>query len=167
MKRVLFSLTLLAFALLPTAVYAQSAPVLGSFAFTLSGYTVQGQLSNAIINPDNSVSLTMNLDDNLQTSMGAIPISGNGQWYGTVNGTNISGSIQNVAGSLQVCYFLFFCGYANYSGYGIWIGTLSGNQGSGTFQGYITFTSSSIPEITLNQAYPISGNWNSAFHSTD
>jgi len=167
MKRFLFFLALLGFALLPTAAYAQSIPVLGSFTFTLSGYTVQGQLSNAIINSRSSVSMTMNLDDDLQTSIGSIPISGNGQWYGTVNGTNVSGSIQNVAGSLLACYYLFFCGTANYSGYGTWSGTLSGNQGSGTFQGYITFTSSSIPEITLNQPYPISGNWNSAFQSTN
>jgi len=164
MKRILFCVALL-LAFAPTAAYGQYAPI-GSFAFTLQGYTVQGQLSNALIQADNTVSMTMNVDDNLQTPIGSIPINGNGEWYGTVNGTQISGSIQNVSGSIEACYFIFFCGYANYVGDGTWSGTLSGNQGTGTFQGSITFTSSSLPQIPLNQPIPISGNWNSEFQSS-
>lgn len=163
MKRIIIYLALL-LALVPSAVFAQSAN--GSFAFTLSGYTVQGQLSNPVIQAGNSVSMTMTLSDYLQTSIGSIPITGNGEWYGTVNGGTVSGTIQNVSGTVQACYFIFFCGQANYIGQGTWTGTISGSQGSGTFQGTITFTSSSIPQIQLNQPTPISGSWNSSFQST-
>ena len=165
MKRVLFILALL-LGLLPGIVYAQSGPATGSFAFTLQGYNVQGQLYNSLIQADNSVSMTMTLYDTLQTSIGPIPLNGNGEWYGTVNGTNMSGSINGVSGSVQVCYFIFFCGSANYVGSGTWQGTLSGNEGAGAFQGSITFTSSSIPDIQLNQPLPISGDWNSAFQAS-
>jgi len=165
MKRILFCLGLL-LTFLPAAVYAQSQPTIGSFAFTLQGYTVQGQLSNAVIHSDNSVSMTMSVDDSLQTPIGAVPINGNGDWTGMVNGTAVSGTIQNVSGSIQVCYFLFFCGTANYAGNGTWTGTLSADNGSGTFTGFITFTSSSISQIQLNQPIPISGNWSSNFQSS-
>jgi hypothetical protein len=147
-------------------VSAQSVQGNGAFAFSLESYTVQGQLSNAVIQADNTVSMTMSINDNLQTSIGAIPITGNGEWYGTVNGATVSGTIENVSGSVQVCYFIFFCGSANYVGNGTWTGTLSGNQGAGTFNGYITFTSSSIPQITLNQPTPVAGTWSSNFQSS-
>jgi hypothetical protein len=162
MKRILICLGLL-LTFFPAAVYAQSQPTIGSFVFTLQGYTVQGQLSNAVIRADNSVSMTMSVDDSLQTPIGAVPINGNGEWIGTVNSTTVSGTIENVSGSIQVCYFLFFCGTANYVGNGAWTGTLSADNGSGTFTGSITFTSSSISQIQLNQPVPISGNWSSIF----
>ena len=162
MKRILLFLALL-LTLVPAAVSAQSVQGNGSFSLTLQGYTLQGQLTNPIIHSDESVSMTMSLEDNLQTSIGAVPITGNGQWSGTVNGTTVAGIIQDVSGSIEACYFIFFCGYANYVGSGTWTGTLSTNQGSGTFDGFITFTSSSIPQITLNQPIPISGNWASNF----
>jgi len=166
MKAIIFCLALL-LACLPVTVYAQSVPSTGSFAFTLQGYTVQGQLSNAIINTDNGVTMTMSIEDSLQTSIGAIPVSGTGYWSGAANGTSLSGTIQNVSGSIQVCYFLFFCGSANYVGEGTWTGALSAGQGAGTFSGSITFTSSSISQIPLNQPIPISGNWNSNFQTSN
>ena len=165
MRKVFFCLALL-LAFFPAVVQAQSAPMAGSFAFALQGYTVQGQLSNAVIHTDNTVSMSMTLDDNLQTSMGAVPISANGEWDGTVSGSMMSGSIQGVSGSIQACYLIFFCGYADFVGNGIWTGTLSAGQGSGTFSGNITFTSSSFSQIQLNQPIPVSGNWNSAFQSS-
>jgi hypothetical protein len=165
MKRIHFCLALL-LTLTPAVAYAQSEPTLGSFAFTLQGYTVQGQLSNAVIRPDNSVSMTMSVDDSLQTPVGAVPISGNGEWYGTVNGTEMSGTIENVSGSIQVCYFFFFCGYANYVGNGTWTGTLSADHGAGTFSGLITFTTSSFSQVPLNRPIPVSGNWSSTFQAS-
>ena len=165
MKRILFCLALL-LVFAPVTVYAQSSQTGGSFAFTLQGYTVQGQLSNAVIHPDNSVSLTMTLDDRLETSIGAIPINGNGEWSGTVNGTALSGTIRNVSGSIQACYLIFFCGYANFVGSGTWTGTLSSGLGTGTFSGFITFTSSSFSQVPLNRPIPVSGNWSSVFQSS-
>ena len=165
MRRIFFCLALL-LAFFPAVVQAQSAPMVGSFAFALLGYTVQGQLSNAVINTDNTVSMSMALDDNLQTSMGAVPINASGEWDGAVNGTMMSGTIRGVSGSIQVCYLFFFCGYADFVGNGIWTGTLSSGQGSGTFSGNITFTSSSFSQVQLNQPIAVSGNWTSAFQSS-
>jgi hypothetical protein len=152
----------LVLAILP-ALQAQSGSGAGSFSFTLNGYTVQGQLSNTIIHPDNSVTLTMSVQDTMQTPAGNVPISGSGEWYGTANVTSLSGTIQNVIGTARICILFFFCGNANYVGQGTWQGTLSGAQGSGTFQGTITFTSSPVPQIPVNQPIPISGTWSSNF----
>jgi hypothetical protein len=164
MKQVFYPVTLMImFLVLPTALYAQSGTGTGSFTFTLNGYTVQGQLSNAIIHNDNNVTLTMSVSGNIQTSIVGVPISGSGEWYGTANATSLSGTIQNVHGNARVCMLFFFCGNANYTGEGTWVGTLSGSQGAGTFQGTITFTSSPVPQIPVNQPIPISGTWSSNF----
>ena len=166
MKRILylvtFALVLLAFPVL----HAQSGGGTGSFSFTLNDYTVQGQLVNAVIRSDNSVTLNMNINGNLQTSVGSIPITGNGQWYGKANTTILSGTIQNVQGAVTICMLIFFCGNANYVGQGTWNGNLSGQQGTGTFQGTITFTSSPVSQIPVNQPISVSGTWNSNFQST-
>jgi len=145
------------------ALTAQSGAGNGLFSFTLSGYTVQGQLVNAIIHPDKSVTLNMNVNDKLQTSIGPVPITGNGEWYGQANATLLSGTIQHVTGTARICMFYFFCGYANYVGQGTWNGNLSGQEGTGTFQGTITFTSSPFPQIPVNQPIPISGIWTATF----
>lgn len=164
MKRIVI---LLAFVLVLTifpALQAQSDGGTGSFAFTLSGYTVQGQLVNAIIHPDNSVTLRMTVHDTMRTSAGNVPISGRGEWYGIANVTSLSGTIQNVQGTARVCIlFFFFCGDANYIGQGTWEGTFSNAQGTGTFQGTITFTSSPVPQIPVNRPIPVSGTWSSNF----
>jgi hypothetical protein len=164
MKRIFYWLTLVLVLLgLPAALYAQSGTGDGSFAFTLNGYTVQGKLLNAIIRPDNSVRLDMNVLDTIRTTVMDVPISGSGEWYGTVNVTALSGTINDVHGSAQVCIFFIFCSNADYIGQGTWTGTLSGSQGTGTFQGTITFTSSPVPQILVNQPIPVSGTWNSNF----
>ena len=135
----------------------------GSFAFALNGYTVQGHLVNSTIRPDNNVTLRMIVDDTISTSVGNIPISGGGDWYGVANVTSLSGTIQNVQGTARVCILFFFCADANYVGQGTWKGTLSDAQGTGTFQGTITFTNSPVPQIPVNRPIPISGTWNSNF----
>ena len=164
MKRIVylvaFVLVLLAFPML----HAQSGA--GSFSFTLNGYTVQGQLINAIIHPDNSVALTMNINGNLQTPVGSVPITGSGEWTGKADGTLLSGTIQNVQGTVRICLPLSSCGNANYVGQGTWNGNLSGQQGTGKFQGTITFTSSPVPQVPVNQPTPVSGTWSSNFQLT-
>jgi hypothetical protein len=164
MKQVLCWITLmLVLFVLPTALYAQAGTGMGSFTFTLSNYAVQGQLGNAVIRNDNSVTLTMTVSSDIQTSVARVPISGSGEWYGRANATSLSGTIQNVNGNARICMLYFFCSDANYIGQGTWTGTLSGSQGTGTFQGTITFTSSPIPQIPVNQPIPISGTWSSNF----
>jgi hypothetical protein len=134
----------------------------GTFALDLTGYSLNGNLQNAILNT-NSVSMNMVLNANLQTSIGQIPITASGLWVGTVNGTSLSGSIQDVSGTVYACYFFWFCGTATFIGQGEWSGTLSSTQGTGVFDGTITFTSSDIPQIQLNQPAPISGTWTADF----
>lgn len=166
MKRTMILLmVVLVFCPLP-ALYAQSGSGNGLFSFTLSGYTVQGQLVNAIIHRDNSVTLNMNVNDKLRTSVGSVPMTGNGDWYGRVNGTVLSGTIQHVAGRLNICVFIFFCGDADYVGQGAWNGNLSGQDATGTFQGTITFTSSPFSQIPVNQPIALSGVWSATFQQS-
>ena len=133
----------------------------GAFVLNLTGYSLNGNLQNAIINT-NSVSMNMILNDNIQISISQVPITANGVWVGTLNGTNLSGSIQNVSGTVNVC-FLFWCGQASFIGQGEWSGTLNSTQGSGAFEGTVTFTSSDISQIHVNQPAPITGTWNANF----
>lgn len=161
MKRFLGTVTVMFVLLALPTIEAQSST--GSFVFTLGGYTIRGGLADAFISQSNSVSMTMNLRDTMQTSVGNIPIGGSGSWRGFLNGTTLNGTIDNVQGSAKICIFFFFCGDANYIGQGTWTGTLSGTQGSGSFQGTITFTSSPVSQIPVNQPIPISGTWNSNF----
>ncbi len=164
MKKVLSCLALLL--ILTTLPLLQAQPVAESFSFTLKGYTVKGQLVNATIHADKAVTLSMVVDDTLQTFVGGVPINGTGDWEGTVNGTVLAGTIANVSGTLRACIF-FFCGQADYVGNGTWTGTLTDSQGSGTFQGVITFTNSSFPQIPINRPIPVSGPWNSSFQNSN
>jgi len=162
MKQTLFLIGLIVILFSFPALNAQSSQA-GSFAFSLNGYTVQGSLLDATVHSDNSVGLTMNLQDTIRTSVTNVPINGIGEWHGTLQANQLSGTIDNVHGTAQICFFLFFCSNAEYVGEGTWTGTLSGNQGSGTFQGTIMFTSSPVSQIPVNQPIPISGNWNASF----
>ena len=58
------------------SVQAQSGTPSGSFTFTLKGYTLKGELTNAVINPDKSVNMTMSIEASLSTPLGAIPVRG-------------------------------------------------------------------------------------------
>lgn len=156
----------LMFALILTTLPALQAQVgAGTFSFTLQSYTVQGQLANAVLHHNHIVTMRMVVNDRIQTSIGGVPITGYGDWYGALNSTALSGKIENVTGTVQACV-LFLCGQATYVGNGTWVGTLSGTQGSGTFQGVIRFTNSSLPQIPVNQPFPISGTWSSTFQNS-
>lgn len=133
----------------------------GTLTLNLSGYALDGNLQNAIIQT-NSVSMNMVVNTEMQISISQVPITANGVWVGTLNGTNLSGLIQNVSGTVKVC-FLFWCGQALFVGQGEWSGTLNSTQGSGAFEGTVTFTSSSISQIHVNQPAPITGTWNADF----
>ena len=136
----------------------------GTFALDLTGYSLNGNLQNAIVNV-NSVSMNMILNGNLQTSIGQVPITATGLRVGTVNGTNLSGSIQDVSGTVYAC-FLFWCGQATFIGQGEWSGTLTSTQGTGVFDGTITFTRSDFCQIQLNEPAPITGTWTAEFQLT-
>jgi hypothetical protein len=167
MKRILCCLLLLqTLALFSSAsAQAQSGTPPGTFAFTLKGYTVQGQLTNAVIHPDKSVNMTMNIQSSLSSPIGAVPVSGSGEWYGVVNGSVVSGTIANVRGALGPCAISILCGRSAYVGNGTWTGTLSGTQGTGTFQATITFTNSTLATIPANSPMSVSGTWSSQFQN--
>jgi hypothetical protein len=165
MKRIVFALMLML--IMTTLPVLEAQLGTGTFTFTLEGYTVQGQLANAMIHRGNIVTASMVVDDTLQTSMGGVPITGTGDWNGTVNGATLSGTVANVSGTVRACIFLFFCGQADYVGNGTWTGTITGSQGSGTFRGTITFTRSSFSQIPINHPIPISGSWDSSFQTSN
>ena len=137
----------------------------GSLVLTLEGYKVEGQLLSATVYPDANVSLIMSVDDVLQTPFGPASITGGGEWFGAVNGTDLSGLIENVTGAIRVCTPA--CGDMNYTGYGVWTGAFSpqGLEAKGTFQGSIIFTSSPVPQVPLDRPIPVNGTWTlSEFH---
>jgi len=136
----------------------------GTFALDLTGYSLNGNLQNAIIKTT-SVSMNMTLNGNIQTSIDQIPITASGVWVGTRNGSRLSGLIQGVSGTVHAC-FLFWCGKATFIGQGEWSGTLTSTQGTGAFDGTITFTSSDFNQIHLDQPAPITGTWTADFQLT-
>ena len=150
--------------LLPLAVFTLVMGTGGSVQFSLQGYgTIPGQLQNTIIEPNNTISMTMLVNDQIQTSNGPIQLTSTAIWNGVRNGSILSGQIQGLTGKVQACVPI--CLNANFTGLGNWNGQLneSSSQGTGTFTGTITFVTSSIPQITVGQTYPISGTWNANF----
>ncbi len=144
---------------------AFASPGQGSFSMTISNTTLNGDLENTVIKAD-SVSMSMSLNGNLQTSIGQVPITASGIWVGSRNGTGLTGTIQDVTGTVHMC-FLFWCGQASFVGQGVWNGNLATTtNGAGNFDGSITFTSSDFSQIQLNQPAPVSGTWNADFQLT-
>jgi hypothetical protein len=134
----------------------------GTLQLTFQGYgTVPGELQNTIIYPNNSVSMIMNINDQMQTSYGPVQITSSGTWIGLRNGSTLSGQIQDVVGKAQICIFL--CGGADFVGQSHWVGLLNGTRGTGTFEGTMTFTSSPVPQIPTGQPFPMSGTWSADF----
>lgn len=131
----------------------------GTLQLSFGGYgVVQGQLQNAIIYPNNTIFMTMNVNDRIQASQGAIPITATGLWNGVSNGAEVSGSIQNVVGKVHGCVFLW-CGDANFVGQGQFTGSLNASHANGTFNGTITFTNPPVQD----QQMSMSGSWSADF----
>jgi hypothetical protein len=150
-----------------TAIFEYARPAYatqdqGSLQLILQGYgSVNGQLLGAAIHPDNSITMAMNVNNQMQTSYGSFPVTANGVWTGFSNGTWVSGSIQNVTGKVQI-----FFSNANFVGSGKWSGSLNGTFAAGTFGGTITFTNSPYTQqIPQNQAIPTTGTWNATLSS--
>jgi hypothetical protein len=134
----------------------------GSVQITIQGFgIVHGQLENVTIAPNNSVSMMMVLNDQIQTSYGPAQITGAGRWDGVKNGVALSGQIHSVVGNVQACSLL--CLSAHFVGQGNWNGSLNSSHGTGALSGTITFTDSPVPQIPVGQPIPVSGTWNSDF----
>ena len=135
----------------------------GALQLSVSGYgDVQGVLQDATIYPNGTVSMLMSVNDQMQTSYGAVPITATGLWNGASNGSEVSGSIQNVVGNAHICV-VFLCGDANFIGQGEFTGSLNASHATGVFQGTITFTNSPVSQIPVGQPMPMSGSWSADF----
>jgi len=138
----------------------------GSVVVQIQGYgTVHGQLQNALIQSNNSVTMLMVVNDQLQTSQGTYPLNATGSWNGALNNSTLSGTINNVQGKIHVCV-IFSCNDVDFSGQGTWTGQLqTTSSGSGNYTGTITITNSPYPQIQQGQKIPIYGSWTSSFAS--
>jgi len=134
----------------------------GSFQLLVRGYEVDGQLGNAVVQKNGSISMTMTVNDDVQTPIGPASMTVSGRWDGALNGSTLSGSIHDVVGKVEI-RFLFWSFHADFVGEGIWNGSLDGVHATGTFNGTVTFTSSELPQIPVNQPQPLSGTWNADF----
>ena len=136
-----------------------AAQNVGSLQLNLGNQQISGQLTNLNI-VNGTVSMTMTLNSQIQTQVGPIPMTATGVWIGSVNGTTVTGTIQDVTGNVEACV-LFMCGSSDFIGQGQWTGTLNNSSNaSGAFTATITFTSSSFSQVPLNKPEPVSGTWN-------
>jgi len=136
----------------------------GSILLQIQGYgTLHGQLQNAIIQANNSVAMTMTVNDQIQTSQGSYPVQATGTWHGVRAGSALAGTIQDIAGKIHVCIILS-CSDAEFVGQGSWTGLLDGSSnGNGNFTATITFTESPYPQIPQGQSIPTYGSWAASF----
>ncbi|HXY82103.1 MAG TPA: hypothetical protein VEH56_00170, partial [Candidatus Saccharimonadales bacterium] len=72
----------------------------GVLQLNLGNQLVTGQLTNVNVGTDGSVSMTMALNTQIQTQYGPIPMTATGIWIGSINGTNVTGTIQEVTGTV-------------------------------------------------------------------
>jgi hypothetical protein len=136
----------------------------GVFTFTVYGYTVTGDLTDASVTHGGIVQMLMTMDQTIPITNGTVHITGNGAWSGMTDFQTLNGEISNVQGSVQACVLLA-CQNAAFTGNGTWVGTMTwskatGSQGSGTFQGALTFSG---PQVNQTGPVPVSGNWTSSF----
>jgi len=157
-------LALIIVASLSSIVVVSSDPQNGTFTFSVEGYTVTGDLTDAAIGHGGSVQMLMSIDQMITTSYGTVHITGNGAWSGETDFQTFNGVIGNVAGTVQACA-IFACQNADFNGNGTWTGTMiwsstAGSQGSGTFEGTLLFTGG---QINGTASVPVSGNWTATF----
>jgi hypothetical protein len=130
----------------------------GSITMQSQDYgTFQGQLQNATILSNGTVTMLMIVNDQIQTPIGTFPVQATAKLYGIQNANSVSGVFQDFTGSV---------GDAKFTGQANWAGTLtSSTNGGGAFSGTIIVTSSPYPQLPAGRSYPISGSWASSFAS--
>jgi hypothetical protein len=158
-KHVLF-LALLTLFVTGAVVGGFAASGQGTVQISLHGYgNIPGQLTNVVLQPGGSVSMIMTINNNMQTSLGSFPVTATAGWTGALTGSTLSGTIQNLAGKVQICVF-GGCSTANFVGKGNWTGSIVNSAANGTFSGTITFTNTPFQQqLPANVAIPISGTW--------
>jgi hypothetical protein len=135
----------------------------GTVLLQVAGYgSVRGQLENATILANNAVTMIMTVNDQIQTPQGAFPIEATGRWSGILNGSVLSGTINDVTGKVQICVLV--CSDADFVGQGNWSGMLNASMNAdGNFTAAIEFTNSPYPQIPDNQPVPTDGSWQASF----
>lgn len=164
MRLQIIILTIISVILVQISLTAVARPGTGSVIIQIQGYgTVHGQLQNALIQPNNSLKMSMVVDDQLQTPQGSFFLQATGDWDGVLNNSTLSGTIHDVQGKIHVCV-IFSCNDVDFNGHGTWTGQLqTSSVGSGNFTGTITVTNSPYPQIPQGQTIPISGSWTADF----
>ncbi len=164
MRLQIIILTIISVILVQISLTAVAGPGTGSVIVQIQGYgTVHGQLQNALIQPNNSVRMSMVVDDQLQTPQGSFSLQATGDWDGALDNSMLSGTIHDVQGKIHVC-IIFSCNDVDFNGRGTWTGQLqTSSVGSGNFTGTITVTNSPYPQIPQGQIIPISGSWTADF----
>lgn len=156
----ILALTILLIILVCVAPTAAAESGTGSVIVQIQGYgTVHGQLQNALIQSNNNVTMSMVVNDQLQTTQGTFPLQATGDWKGSLNNSTLSGTIDNIQGKIHVCVILS-CNDVDFNGRGTWTGQLqTTSSGNGNFTGTITITNSPYPQIPPGQTIPIYGSW--------
>lgn len=121
--------------------------------------TVHGKLENAIIYPNNSLSMMMRVNDQVVVHGSSSQVMMNGTLNGMRSGSTLSGQIVNLMGAscIQTCWDM------TYVGKGQWSGTLNQTHGAGTFQGTVTITQSPIDYVPIGETAPFTGTWSADF----
>jgi len=142
-----------------TGAVAAANQTTGTFTISIEGYVVAGTLTD-VTGHQSGVKLLMSIDRSVVTTSGSVHIVGSGIWNGEVTGSLITGSIDNITGSVHACMSIT-CENATFTGSGNWTGGLTGSsgspQGSGSFQATLQVSN---PPSTV----PVSGNWTSSLN---
>lgn len=159
------ALAIILIALAETTAGAHTDNGTGSVVLQIQGYgTVHGQLENAMIQGDNSVSMLLIVNDTLQTSQGSFPLEASGTLNGVRNNSTLSGTINDIQGEINVC--VLACNAVYFNGQGNWTGLLDASSaGTGNLAAVVTITSSPYPQMPQGQAIPTDGSWNANFAS--
>jgi len=137
----------------------------GSVVLQIQGYgTVHGQLKNATIQGNNSVSMLLIVNDTLQTPQGSFPLEASGIFNWVRSNSTLSGTINDIQGKINVCVLV--CNNVFFNGQGNWTGLLDASlTGAGNLTGVVTVTNSPYSQIPQGRSIPTDGSWNANFAS--
>jgi hypothetical protein len=152
------SVSLLLIALVISASQVAASSGQGTVQLSISFGSVQGQLTDATLFANGTISMKMTINNQMDTSIGPVQITATGEWLGTRNGQQLAGTINNIVGTAGVISHNI-----KFNGKGTFTGTLTGNGGQGSFSGSLTASNSPISEVPANQAIPMSGTWSATF----
>jgi len=150
----LFSVPLTCSAITPTSAGSLQLTITASYA----SFTVHGEIENAVIYPNNSVSMMFTINDKVLVHGYSSQIMMNGTLDGMRTGSSLAGPMSLVG---EFC--IQVCADVGYVGKGQWSGALNQTGGSGTIQGMITVTKSSFEFVAVGATSTFKGTWSADF----